>query len=60
MMILKGKSQKGKNRIRELGAEWALIREGTGGALLLQPASTINPEKSRWILKKNDPDFEIL
>ncbi len=64
-MILRGKTQKGKNRIRELGDEWFIIRESgfvgcAEGAWLLQPASTTDEEKSRWILKKNDPDFEIL
>lgn len=64
-MILYGKSQKGKNRIRELGKNWTLIERretvlfsSEKGWLLVVAES--NPEKVRWIREINDPDFGIL
>jgi hypothetical protein len=64
-MKLLGKSQKGKNRIRELGGDWELIEKrevvkfsSEKGWLLIMPKS--NPEKIRWIRAHNDPDFEIV
>lgn len=66
-MILRGRSQMGKNRIRELGSEWIVVRESnsllfnlsSGPAWLLQPVGQ-NSEKSRWVFKNNDPDFEVV
>lgn len=68
-IILKGISQKGRNRIHELGDEWLVllyrdqvsfspIHQPGGGWLLLAPFS--NTEKVRWIQRNGDPDFEIL
>jgi len=65
-MILKGKTQKGKNRIRELGEEWILIREADsvlfnherGPWFFIRPASG-KPDKERWIHSKHDVNFEI-
>lgn len=67
-MILKGKTQKGKNRIRELGAEWILLREEDsvlfnterGPWFLIRPANRIDDDKDRWINSKHDIDFEIV
>jgi hypothetical protein len=66
-VILRGKSQVGKNRIRELGSEWVIVRESdnllfnlsSGPAWLLQPVGQ-NSEKSRWVFKNNDPHFEVV
>ena len=65
-MILRGKTQKGKNRVRELGEHWlvcaqrdsVLFDSRPGPWLLVMPAG--NPEKSRWIHATHDNDFEIL
>ena len=66
-MILRGRSQMGKNRIRELGSEWVIVRESdnllfnlsSGPAWLLQPVGH-DSEKSRWVFKNNDPHFEVV
>lgn len=65
-MKLKGKTQKGKNRIRENGDEWFLER--TADSVMFDPrpgpwglfAPKNNSEKSRWIHLFHDHDFEIL
>ncbi|CAB4196642.1 hypothetical protein UFOVP1290_162 [uncultured Caudovirales phage] len=64
-MKLRGRTNKGKNRIRELGEDWILVKESETvsfsserGWLMIQPIS--NPDKGRWILSKNDPDFEVV
>lgn len=57
-MKLIGKSQKGKNRVRELGGEWLLLRKSEwDGRLLLRPVSDPTGEKDRWVHPHNDPDF---
>ena len=66
-MILKGITQKGKNRIREHGNEWVLIRmignayfsQEAGPWWLVQPV-TGNDDASRWIRNTNDKDFEVI
>ena len=65
-MILKGKSLKGKNRIRELGEWWDLER--TADSVLFDPRpgpwGLVHPmgirEKSRWIHLTHDADFDII
>lgn len=65
-MILKGKSQKGKNRVHELGEEWTLIRtvptvlfdSSPGPWAMIVPIS--DPDKGRWINLNNDKDFVIV
>lgn len=68
-MILKGKTLKGKNRVRELGAEWRLVRTEPavlfstepGPWALVEPVAARDPaERSRWINLRSDRDFEIL
>lgn len=67
-MILKGLTQKGKNRIRELGNEWEIVRETDsvgfssekGPWLLITPVTSYNVDHDRWIHGKQDKDFEIL
>ena len=66
-MILKGLTQKGKNRIRELGSEWTLVKEKesvlfsqvTGPWWLIIPLSG-DETKSRWIHSTKDKDFEVV
>jgi len=67
-MILKGITQKGKNRVRELGAEWILLSEADsvmfsterGQWLLIRPSNRKDGEKDRWIHSSRDIDFEIV
>ena len=67
-MILKGKTQKGKNRIRENGAEWVLLREAdsvlfnheVGPWFFIRPINRFDSDKDRWIHSKHDIDFEIV
>ena len=64
---LKGKTLKGKNRIRELGADWFIVRETekvlfsqfVGPWWLVQPVdgSTV---QARWVHAVNDVDFEVV
>lgn len=66
VMKLKGKTQKGKNRIRECGDVWFLER--TADSVLFDPrpgpwglvTPESNKEKSRWIHMIHDTDFEIV
>ena len=56
IITVKGKSLKGKNRIKEHGDKWVIIRKGFRGLL-------VESEKTkywRWIDKHEDKDFEIL
>ena len=56
---LKGKTQKGKNRIREHGQNWKLVRNGYAikGSLLLK---SIQTDYMMWIAVNNDKDFETI
>ena len=64
-MRLTGKTQKGKNRIREHGNDWVLIRVSNmvlfdkkpGQWFLVAPCN--NGSASRWIHSTNDKDFGI-
>lgn len=59
---LTGKTQKGKNRVRELGSDWEIVA-GPAPVICLQnkPGLLIQPKnnsvKARWIFAENDPDF---
>lgn len=67
-MILKAKTLKGKNRIRELGDEWWLIktsdnvqfaqRNGPWG--YMRPAKEGGQNHERWIHLIDDHDFDIV
>lgn len=67
-MILKGKTQKGKNRVRELGESWIVIAEQDqvqfsrerGPWFLIRPILSNLGDKDRWIHSKYDVDFEIV
>ena len=64
-MRLTGKTQKGKNRIREHGDLWVLLKTRDsvlfdtkpGQWFLIAPCN--NGSASRWIHSINDRDFEI-
>lgn len=66
MMILVGKTQKGKNRIRENGEKWDLLRTADtvlfdtrpGPWGFVQPRR--NQENARWIHLSQDTDFDIV
>ena len=66
MLILKGKTQKGKNRVRELGEAWRVLE--TTDSVVFSPQSgpwamivPINgdQDKARWVHLSNDADFEV-
>jgi len=67
VITLKGKTQKGKNRIREHGDRW-IITLVDDNVLCLdnQPGWFIHPTSSapgsfgRWIRQVDDKDFELL
>lgn len=67
-LTLHGKTLKGRNRVRELGTEWLVIlyrdsvsfsphRLPGGGWLCVAPIQ--DTEKTRWIMRVDDPDFVI-
>ena len=66
-MILKGKTQKGKNVVQRDGAEWRIERadpsvacfDGRPG-LFIVPVGHVEPSRAtRWIEPNNDEHFEI-
>jgi hypothetical protein len=67
-LVLRGKTQKGRNRVRENGAEWEVIRisdkvlfdDRPGPWLFVNPTSRTDDDKSRWIHSSADKDFEIV
>lgn len=61
-MIIKGKTQKGKNRIREWGSEWNILeRKGDRIAIVsIKEQCNWSANSVRWIEKNNDQDFEII
>jgi hypothetical protein len=65
-IMLKGLTQKGKNRVRENGAEWRIIVDANSVAclkgvpgFLIEPV-TGNQNAIRWIAKQHDEHFEIV
>lgn len=65
---LKGKTQRGKNRVREHSSEWIVLAEtekvlfnpAKGNWLFIAPVGKDQSDKSsRWIRAMDDPDFEI-
>lgn len=68
-VTLKGKTRHGKNRINQHGTRWRVKSHGTfRGSPALSITSLDKTEgprdkkghDSRWVLKDNDPDFEIV
>jgi|HubBroStandDraft_6_1064221.scaffolds.fasta_scaffold298177_2 hypothetical protein len=75
IIILKGKTLKGKNRIREHGDKWVIFMVGDElplkflhGKILIVPEKDWNNKEAfengwkemRWIHPTNDPDFEVI
>lgn len=56
-VTVKGKSLKGKNRIREHGEIWKVISEQSNKILI---ESFKNSNNCRWVDLKNDSDMEII
>jgi len=70
ILRLKGKSRKGKNRVKENGDDWVILEAVSSvSALKGQPGFLIAPvadliegydrNKMRWMHQQNDPDFEF-
>lgn len=68
IVILSGLTQKGKNRVREHGSEWKVIRSEqtvlfdnrSGPWLWIEPIVSSNPAKAtRWVHEKLDHDFKV-
>lgn len=66
---LKGKTMKGKNRIREHGDTWTVLAEtdkvlfnpAKGDWLFIAPVGKDqNDKSSRWIKSVNDLDFDVI
>ncbi len=58
LLWLKGKTRKGKNRIREHGEWWSLFDNSLpGNTILVQSVAKKN--ELRWISLDNDPDFDV-
>ena len=58
---LRGKSVHGKNRVRENGGTWSILDDVSmtrPGSLLIQ--SDKDPNKIRWVMAKDDPDFDVI
>jgi len=69
MIKLKGKTRHGKNRIAQHGEWWTVCAsEGEDAMFRGEPAWMLRSlERTdrgdndvRWVLKKNDPNFEVL
>jgi len=67
MLHLKGKTQKGKNRVREHGTQWVICRmqdrvafsNKLGPWWLIKPVNGFEKD-SRWICNTHDDDFEVI
>ena len=71
VVILRGKSRRGRNRIKEHGERWRVLRHskmaGPFGDLRLESIGCECPscqkfgcQDWRWIFETNDPNFEIV
>lgn len=63
MLKLRGKTRKGKNRVKEHGEFWEILEEKhadccNGIGWLIIPKNG-DENAIRWINKTNDPDFEV-
>jgi hypothetical protein len=65
-MILKGKTLKGKNRIREHGSEWDTLTSSPSVLFDARPGPWLfvapigKPFDARWIHALHDDNFEII
>ena len=73
IMLLRGKTRHGKNRVSQHGSRWSVVREddsvlcldGKPGKWVVSidcACSTCEKwgQDGRWIFDKNDPNFEIV
>lgn len=61
-VVLKGKSQKGKQRIKQYGSEWIIIGKQSGSILVSSVTDNSNihlPDSARWIDLPEDRDLII-
>ncbi len=58
LVVVEGRSQKGKNRIHEHGAVWKCRRAMWNGKFLLE--STDGKDNWRWVEWPDDPDFRLV
>ena len=66
-MILKGKTHKGRSRVKELGKFWDTVTTAervmfsveVGPWLLVRPRFVPGPRHDRWVHPKHDRDFEV-
>ena len=59
-LILTAKSRKAKNRIRQWGNKWEILRESNDSWMVVScQDNTENHESIRWVNKMCDPDFTI-
>jgi hypothetical protein len=62
MIILSGKSKKGKSRIKQFGEEWDIVGEHTSTEKWLLRSKNTDSQGSddlRWVFMNDDPDFNI-
>ena len=63
-LILKGKSKKGKQRIKQYGITWKVLEMGMPPCLDGEPGYKVcvtgSENSLRWILIDQDKDFEIV
>lgn len=68
-ITLEGRTNKGRNRIREFGRIWEIkyMRDNLpmdtdkkAVWAFITPYGNSHPNASRWIKRFNDPDFEII
>ena len=63
LLEIKGVSQKGKNRIREHGKTWKVIKkDATVICRVNKPGMLVEAMDGyqRWLILENDPDFLII
>lgn len=58
MLTLKGKTVRGKNRIRRGGDNWTVIDSQESNFMLVESVS--NPRELFWMKKHNDPNVEVV
>ena len=60
MIILTGKSKKGKARVKQFGSEWTVCGTGDLGILVASINADHQGSKDlRWVNAAGDPDFTV-
>jgi len=66
LVILEGKTRHGKNRVRQHGERWRLVRRGPSGMLLesvgceCPTCQKLDMQDWRWISEFGDLNFKIV